>query len=238
MILRNLDLLNEDPFAFLLLLGAVGTLLVFGIAVHEFAHAYMADSLGDFTPRRFGRVTLNPLAHLDPMGTILIAAIGFGWGKPTPVNPNNTSNPQAALWMTALAGPLSNFIVAALAGLPIRLGVVEWAPPSFSYITSGWGFAEYGGYFCSTVVLISVILGVFNLIPIAPLDGFKVVQGLLPRDLSIQFSQLEQYGPILLIVLIALPFLTGGEFGILFQIMQPPIEFLIEIFTGINTSPY
>ncbi|HUF52736.1 MAG TPA: site-2 protease family protein [Dehalococcoidia bacterium] len=234
----NLDLLEEDPFAFFILFSALGTALLLGIAFHEFSHAFIADSLGDRLPRSRGRVTLNPLAHLDPLGTLLIATVGFGWGKPVPINPNATANPQASLWMTAAAGPISNFIVAALAGIPIRAGLVEWSSPFFTPFTNNWGTAEYAGYYLSTLVLISVILGIFNLIPIAPLDGFKVVQGLLPRDLSIQFSQLERFGPIILIVLIALPFLTGGEVGLLFDIMAPFIETLVNVFTGIDRELY
>src|SRR3990172_10173777 len=95
------DLLREDALAFLVFFGAVATALLVGISFHEFSHALVADTLGDPTPRRAGRVSLNPLAHLDPAGTILLFLVGFGWGKPVPVNPNATRNPKASLALTA-----------------------------------------------------------------------------------------------------------------------------------------
>jgi Zn-dependent protease len=230
----NLDLLANDPVAFLVLFSAIGSAVLLGLVLHEFSHALVADQLGDHLPRARGRLTLNPLKHLDPFGTILIALVGFGWAKPVPVNPNATRNPKATLAITAAAGPLSNFMVAALAGIPLRSGAVEWSSPFFTPFTSTWGFEEYAGYYLSTIVLISVILGIFNLIPIAPLDGFKVAVGILPRDLSRPFARLEPYGPIILIALIALPFLTGGRVGLLFDIMHPAIEALTRLFAGVD----
>ena len=239
MIFVFFDLLDVDVFAALVLSGALVSALIAGLSFHEFSHAFVADTLGDGLPRRMGRVTLNPLAHLDPAGTILLLIVGFGWGKPVPVNPNATANPKASLAITAGAGPLSNFVVAAIAGLPLKLDIVPWLPPfNVSVINSlvrgGWETDQYIGLYLSSIVLISIILGVFNLIPIAPLDGFKVAVGLLPRDLSRGLAQLEQYGPIILIALIALPFLTGGEFGILFEVMSPAIEALAKLFAGIE----
>jgi len=233
------DLLDVDVFAAFVLIGALASALIAGLSFHEFSHAFVADTLGDGLPRRMGRVTLNPLAHLDPAGTILLLIVGFGWGKPVPVNPNATKNPKASLAITAGAGPLSNFIVAAIAGLPLKLDIVPWLPPFNvgvinSLIRGGWETDQYIGLYLSSIVLISIILGVFNLIPIAPLDGFKVAVGLLPRGLSRSFAQLEQYGPIILIALIALPFLTGGRFGILFEAMSPAIQLLAKLFAGIE----
>lgn len=243
MIFVFFDLLDVDAFAALVLFGALASALIAGIAFHEFSHAYIADTLGDMLPRRLGRLTLNPLAHLDPAGTILLLIVGFGWGKPVPVNPNATANPKAAIGLTAAAGPISNFIVAAVAGLPLKLDIVPWLQPFSgrvvnSLIAGGWGAEEYIGLYLSSIVLISIILGVFNLIPLAPLDGSKVAVGFLPRDLSRLFAQLEPYGPIVLIVLIALPILTGGEFGILFEVMSPIIEFLANLFAGIEGDPF
>ena len=234
----SLDLLADDPLAFFILFGAIGTALLVGISFHEFSHAAAADALGDHLPRRMGRLTLNPLAHLDPGGTVLMFLVGFGWGKPVPVNPNATANPKAALAITASAGPISNFLIAAVAGLPIRLGAVDWFSPFYVYNTAQWGAGEYVGYYLSTLVLVSLILGVFNLIPIAPLDGFKVAVGILPRDLSRSFARLEQYGPLILIALIVLPLVTGGHVGILFEIMQPVIEFFARLFAGVSGNVY
>jgi Zn-dependent protease len=234
-----LDLLDIDAFASLVFIGAIITALVAGISFHEFSHAYVADRLGDDLPRRRGRVTLNPLAHLDPAGTILMVLIGFGWGKPVPVNPYATANPKAALGTTAAAGPLSNMVIAAIAGLPIKLGAVPWISPfnlnQFGELAvRGWTFEEYAGLYLTSLVLFSLILGVFNLIPIAPLDGFKVAVGMLPNELSRAVAQLEPYGPIILIILIALPIVTGGEVGILFEVMEPIIRFLANLFAGVE----
>ncbi len=231
------NLYDIDPFAGLVLVTAIITALLVGISFHEFSHAFVADTLGDGLPRRLGRVTLNPIAHLDPMGTILMLAVGFGWGKPVPVNPNATRNPKASLGLTAVAGPGSNFVVAAVAGLPIKLGVVPWSSPfnelnALFLASDGWALEDYFSVYLSAIVLFSLILGVFNLIPIAPLDGFKVAVGFLPRDLSNSFARLEQYGPLILITMFVLPFFTG--YFILFEIMEPVIKVLARLFAGVD----
>ena len=234
----NLELLADDPVAFFVLFSALGTAILLGLVLHEASHAFAADRLGDHLPRARGRLTLNPLAHLDRAGTLLIALVGFGWAKPVPVNPNATKNPKAALAITAVAGPATNFLIAAVASLPFRLGSLEWFSLYHAQNTSGWGIDEYAGYYMSTIVLISVILGIFNLIPIAPLDGFKVAIGILPRELSRSFARLERLGPVLLISLIALPFLTGGRVSLLADVMRPVIETLTEFFTGVDGRLY
>lgn len=235
MIFIFFEFLDIDFFAALIFFTAAVTALVLGISFHEFSHAYIADTLGDGLPRRMGRVTLDPLAHLEPMGTILMLMVGIGWGRPVPVNPYATRNPKAALGLTAAAGPLSNFVVAAIAGLPIRLDLVPWSSPFDEFNArilafNGWQFDEYASVYLSAVVLFSLLLGVFNLIPIAPLDGFKVAVGFLPGELSESFARLEPYGPVLLIILILLPFFTGTF--LLWEIMQPFVEFLGELFAG------
>jgi Zn-dependent protease len=237
------DLLDVDAFAAVVLFGAILTALVAGISFHEFSHAYVADTMGDRLPRSRGRVTLNPLAHLDPAGTVLLFIVGFGWGKPVPVNPYATRNPKASLAIVAGAGPISNFLVAALAGVPLKAGLVPWQPPFSnrvinSLIHGGWDADQYLGLYLSAVVLISVILGVFNLIPLAPLDGFRVAVGLLPDNLSRSFASLERWGPAILIALIALPFLTGGQFGLLFEVMSPAINGLARLFAGIEGDAF
>ena len=125
-----------------------------------------------------------------------------------------------------------------MASIPFRLGTLEWFSLYQSQNTSSWGADEYAGYYMSTIVLISIILGVFNLIPVAPLDGFKVAVGILPRDLSRSFARLERLGPVLLISLIALPFITGGRISLLGDVMRPVIETLTEFFTGIDGRLY
>lgn len=232
-----LQYVGDDPIAAIIFFAAIGAALLCGITFHEFSHAFVADQLGDRLPRSRGRVTLNPLAHLDPAGTLLMVLIGFGWGNPVPINPNATRNPKLSLTLTAAAGPLSNFVVAAIAGLPLRLGYGKWISPFNSrtidaLLARDFSTDEYVSLFLSSIVLFSLILGVFNLLPIAPLDGFKVALGLLPRDLSAAFARTERYGMVILLVLVFSSFLTGGEFSILFEIMQPPVKFLARLLAG------
>jgi Zn-dependent protease len=241
---RYLDRLDNDPLAALIFFGALVTALLVGISFHEFSHAYVADSMGDRLPRSRGRVTLNPLAHLDPVGTIFLFLVGFGWGKPVPVNPNVSNNPKAMMAIVAGAGPVSNFLVAALAGLPLQLGLVPWLSP-FNFIVLdrfifvGFGFDEYLGLYLSAIVLISIILGVFNLLPIFPLDGHRVIPAFLTDEAAHSYMQFQsRYGFIILIALIAMPFLTGGQFGVLFEVMSPIINVLARLFAGIDEDVF
>ncbi len=244
MIFVYFDLLDINAFAAFVLFGALVTALIVGISFHEFSHAYVADSMGDRLPRSLGRVTLNPLAHLDPVGTILLFLVGFGWGKPVPVNPNVARNPKAAMALIAGAGPLSNFLVAAVAGLPLQAGWVPWHSPFSghvinSLILGGWGTEEYLGLYLSAIVLISIILGVFNLLPIFPLDGHRLIPPFLNDEAARSYMHFQtRYGFIILIVLIALPFLTGGQFGILFEVMGPIINVLARLFAGIDQDVF
>jgi Zn-dependent protease len=244
MIFVYFDLLDIDAFAAVVLFGAVASALIAGISFHEFSHAFVADYLGDSTPRRMGRVTINPMAHLDPAGTFLLLFAGFGWGKPVPVNPNVARNPRAAMAVIAGAGPVSNFIVAAVAGLPLQLGIVPWLPPFNvsvidSLIFGGWTVEDYVGLYLSAIVLISIILGVFNLLPIFPLDGHRVIPAFLDDASARSYMRFQaRYGFLILIVLIALPFLTGGEFGILFEVMRPVINALARVFAGIDQDAF
>lgn len=233
-----LSRVSDDPFAAIIFAASIAVALVAGISFHEFSHAFTADSLGDRLPRSQGRVTLNPLAHLDPTGTILMVMIGIGWGKPVQFNPDATRNPKASIGLVSAAGPLSNFVVAALFGLPIKLDMVPWISPfnsrAFSVLASrGFTTDEYAGLFLSSIVLFSIILGVFNLLPIAPLDGFKVVLGLLPTDLAREFAKLEPYGIMILLIGFLMPFLSGGQFG-LFSVLQPVIRLLANLFAGVD----
>lgn len=239
MILRYLSVAGEEPAAFLILIGAFTFAILVGLTIHEFSHALAADRLGDGTPRAMGRLTLNPRAHLDTAGALMILVAGFGWARPTPVNPFNTRNPRQAMTLIAGAGPLSNLVIAGLAGLPIKIGLVQGSHPFIApsladdlarFATSSTG--NLIGLFLGTVVVINVLLAVFNLLPLAPLDGFQVALGLLPPDLARPLARLEAWGPGLLILLILMPFLTGGEFSPLFTVMGPLIDFFLDLFVG------
>ncbi len=236
MFVYYLDLLDVDFRLFAVFFGSVVAALLAGIAFHEFSHALMAHSLGDPTARRLGRLSLNPLAHLDPVGTFLLFVGGFGWGKPVPVDAHRLRHgPQAGMAMVAAAGPLSNLVVAGLAAFPINAGLLPWRTP-FVVPTSvsSWSADEYLGLFLGSLVIFNVVLAVFNFIPIAPLDGFKVAVGVLPRELAVAAARLEPYGPGLLLILVALPFLTSGSFSILHQVMSPAVTGLTRILTGVD----
>jgi len=234
LLLTYTELLQESALLFLTFAGSVITALIAGIAFHEFSHAFTADRLVDKTARLLGRVSLNPLRHLDPAGTAFLVIGGFGWGKPVPVNPSRLRNgPQTGRAMVAAAGPLANLLLASLAAAPLQLGLVEWRSPFLvPRSVSGWGLDEYAGLYLSAVIIFNVVLAVFNLLPLAPLDGFSVAVGLLPRDLSRTVAQLEQYGPGILMILIVMPFVTQGKVSLLHSIMSPVINGLTTLIAG------
>jgi Zn-dependent protease len=163
--------------------------LLIAFTVHELAHALTADYLGDPTPRRMGRITLNPLKHLDPIGTLLLIIAGFGWAKPVLVNPMNMrGNPRTSMAIVAAAGPLSNLIMAAIAAVFFRLGLVE--------LTATGGLSA--SFIMSEFIWINLILAFFNLIPIPPLDGSKILFAILPGELVYRLRPLEQFGFLIL----------------------------------------
>ena len=226
------DLLSIDFLLFLSFAGAVTVALLLGIAFHEFCHALSASVLGDQTARNLGRLSLNPMRHLDPFGTLLLFLAGFGWGKPVPVNPYALRNgPRTGMAIVAAAGPLANLLIAALLALPIRLGWTPWHNPFLVGGTVGWTMTDYVGLFLSAGVLLNCILAVFNLIPLAPLDGFKVALGLLPVDLARPLAQLERYGILILMAL----FFLGPAVGLNFfgAVVRPAVEAIAGGLTGL-----
>ena len=206
MIFQLIDVLRDNPTAFFAYLAAIAIALVTGIAFHEFSHAWVANELGDSTAKRQGRLTLNPLAHLDPVGTAFLFIVGVGWGRPTPVNPHRLRvGAKRGNMLVALAGPLSNFAFALVASIPLILGWVE--PVSFDNIARASG-SQVLGTFLLLIGFLNVILGIFNLIPIHPLDGFKVLLGILPDGLSQPLASLSRWGPALLIGIILIGFVA------------------------------
>ena len=239
MLLRYLFVIGQAPGAVFILIAAFAVSMLVGLAFHEFSHAYVATRLGDPTPKRFGRLTLDPRAHLDPVGSLLILFAGFGWAKPTPVNVNNTTNPRRSMVLIAAAGPLSNLAIAALAGIPIRFGLVPFYHPFIHPALARaaaevWteSFVSLLGLFLGTIVLLNVMLAVFNLLPIAPLDGFRVVAGLLPPHLGREFSRLEAWGHGILLLLFMFPFFSGGMISPLSIVMGPLIQFFLVLLAG------
>lgn len=183
--------LFSDPVTFLL----VAVSILAAITVHEFSHAFAADRLGDPTPRSQGRLSLNPIRHLDPIGTLALFLVGFGWGKPVQFDPYNLGNAKRDVALISFAGPASNFIFAILVAILFRVVLfVDFVPV---------GLVEPILTIAPWIIYFNVILGVFNLLPIHPLDGGKVLVGLLPDGIAEDWDRiLNQYGVIILLVLI------------------------------------
>ena len=171
-----LDLLSSNPLYFVLILIC----LILSLSIHEFFHAYVAFKLGDITPKLQGRVTLNPLAHIDIYGLILLIVAGFGWGKPVEYDVYNLKNPKRDVLLISFSGPFSNLILAIVFMVLVRF----LGPNPFFY----------------QMITLNLVLGVFNLLPIYPLDGFNVVTGLLPYSLAYRWKELDKYGFYILIV--------------------------------------
>lgn len=207
MLLYNARDLFDNPPALFAYLGAFIVAIVTGIAFHEFSHAWAANELGDDTAKRQGRLTLNPAAHIEPLGALLLLLVGFGWGRPTPVDPNRLrTGPKLGNMLVALAGPISNFVFATIAALPLKLGWID-SIATLNGIRDASG-EQIVGLFLFFVVFYNVILGIFNLIPIPPLDGFKVAVGILPGEASRQLQRLDQYGMGILLAVFAIGFVA------------------------------
>jgi Zn-dependent protease len=192
-------MLNLSPSAIISRL----LILLIALPIHEFAHAWTADHFGDDTPRLSGRLTLNPLAHLDVLGSVMIFFAGFGWAKPVPVNPYAVRRrTPAGLMLVSIAGPFSNLLLAILAAVPFRMGLLD------ARAVTG-GLVPSLSQILLQFIYINLILLLFNLIPLAPLDGEKVAEYLLPRSGQEFLERIRPYGPAILLLLIVL----GGVGG-------------------------
>jgi Zn-dependent protease len=209
-------LLSPDIFTYLIT-------LVVAITFHEFAHAKVADMFGDDTPRMNGRVTLNPLAHLDPIGSLMIIFARFGWGKPVPVNPYllNRKSP-AALMLVSLAGPMSNFFLALLAAVPLRLGLASFIPPQ-TWLPSSYSFL-------TDFIFINLFLMLFNLVPLAPLDGDKIASFFFPPSVGRFLDNIRPYGPMILILILFVAPSLGFDF--IGTFVYPPVATLFYLLLG------
>lgn len=215
-----IDVLGNNPLGFLYWLIA----LVVAITIHEFSHAYWADRLGDPTPRLQGRLTLNPLAHLDLLGTLMLLIVRFGWGKPVVFDPFNLRHPRRDAAIISLAGPASNLILATVCSILLHILFSARLPLLSNSLINVLVYFLIG--LLKPVIVLNVVLAVFNLIPIHPLDGFKIVGGILPADKAREWYQLEPYGLIFLLFLI-FPFFGGVS--PISQLISPIINFLLSI---------
>ena len=169
-------------------------IILMTIAIHEFSHAKVADMLGDSTPRLSGRLSLNPLHHIDPIGLLMLVIVRFGWAKPVPINPYNFENPKSGMAMVGIAGPISNLLIAWIGAIFLR-NLPLSAEGSAGILAAGLAY----------VVWINVALALFNLIPIPPLDGSRVLHALLPPEQASVLDQIEPYGFFILIGLLFFP---------------------------------
>ena len=196
-------------------------ILIFSLCFHEFSHGYMAFKLGDHTAARNGRLTLNPMAHLDPIGSLMILFVGFGWAKPVPVNPVNFSNPRVDMMKVAFAGPASNLLLAFTGGLMMRLVNIVGLLQSEMFIQTLYFF-----------ILINISLAVFNMIPVAPLDGSQIFGNMISKNNPELAWKLQMYGPKILMGIILIGMVT--PFSVLGFLMMPFVKIFMYLFTGIS----
>ena len=198
---------NFDPILYLSRI----IILILAISVHEFAHALAADWLGDPTPRSQGRLTLDPRKHLDAFGSIMFLIAGFGWGKPVYTDPRNfKGDPRTGMAVVAAAGPASNLLLAYIGSILYRLGLVQ---------------TEISYYFLFLFVSLNILLMLFNLLPISPLDGYQVTVGLLPSEIATVIARYQGQGPIILMLLIV----AGSifNFNLLGLLLGPPYQLIL-----------
>ena len=212
--------------AIFMLIVMAGVPLIFAITMHEAAHGFVAKLRGDNTAQALGRVSLNPVVHIDFIGTILIPAIlllssiatgffvVFGWAKPVPINPNNFKNTRVDTALVALAGPMANLIMALIWAIIVKFS------SQYPYVG---GMASYG-------IVVNIVLMVLNLLPIPPLDGSKVVSAFLSQNMANKYNNIQRYGFLILLVLIIIPF--NGT-SLLSFIMNPFISFIMKIINNV-----
>ena len=189
--------------------------LLFALVFHEFAHGWVANKLGDPTAKDAGRLTLNPMAHLDMFGSLMILFVGFGWAKPVPVDSRYLANPRIDMMKIAFAGPAANLLLAFIAGLLIRI-------------------TGYLGSFTTMLIMftqINIMLAVFNMIPISPLDGSQIFSGMMIRKNPDLVMKLQMYGPQILMGLILFGMFTS--FSPIWMIISPFVNFFMLLFAGI-----
>lgn len=197
--------------------------ILYALTIHEYFHGWTANRLGDPTARLQGRLTLNPLAHIDIAGALCFIFAHFGWGKPVPVNPYNFKNPKRDNMIVSFAGPASNFISAFLFGILFQiLRNAHFIPLNlssllFNLLLSG--------------IIMNLSLAFFNMVPLFPLDGSHILEGLLPYPMAMKYKEIERYSPFILLGLIVMGNFAG--FSLLSNLLGPPIHYFLKLFTGL-----
>ena len=195
--------------------------ILLAITFHEYAHGWMALKFGDPTAKMLGRLSLNPLVHLDPIGTLMLFIVHFGWAKPVPVDPRYFSDPKRQMIWVALAGPIANMILAFISGILI-----------IGFSSSNLMFNSQTAFFANMLVYslqINLALAIFNMLPIPPLDGSKILRGLLPYRYEYISNTLEQFGPWILFSLILIGMMSG--FSLFWFFISPFVRFFSSLFT-------
>ena len=200
-------------------------MVIFAITIHEFSHALAAYSLGDDTAKRMGRLSLNPIKHLDILGAIMLLIARVGWAKPVPINPYNFRNMKIDTALTAAAGPASNFVMAIFAAMLYRMNI-----SLFSNLTTTSFFVAISMFALKFAVIINIALGLFNLIPIPPLDGSKIIGGFMPDDMYFRWATFERTGAYLLMLIFAISFIF--KIPLIHTIIYPPLNFFTELLIG------
>jgi len=193
--------------------------VLLALTIHEYAHGLVADRLGDPTPRAAGRLTLNPLRHLDPLGTLMLLVAHIGWARPVPVDARNFDHPRTGMMWVSLAGPLANMAVALGFGLMLRMVPPETLIASWPLGSGLLSFLLWG-------LFINLVLAAFNLLPVPPLDGSKVLQGLLPSRIADLYGSAGRAGPLLLLLVV----LAGRS--LLWRVLTPFIRYFGDLFAG------
>lgn len=196
--------------------------LIIAFSVHEFAHAFVAYKFGDPTAQRQGRLTLNPSVHLDPVGTLFLLLFGFGWARPVPVNRYNFKNPRLASVLTSVAGPLSNLLLAFIGGLILFILASVGNGPILDFFVSLFFWFIY----------LNVLLFVFNLIPIPPLDGYRIVTEFLSNETRAKLSQYEVYGVLIFLVLVLVKPLFNVTIGPILGLVPQITEWIFQFYGG------
>ena len=221
-------LFNLTPSMFI----SYAFVLLTAFAVHEFAHAFAANFFGDMTPKLNGRLTLNPFAHLDIMGSLMLLVAGFGWAKPVPVNiyALEKRSRMAPLWV-ALAGPLSNLLMALIFSIPFQVGLVNSSQAYLDMFTASNHILPTIPQLLLVFISTNILLMLFNLIPLSPLDGEKVLYYLLPANGQRVMDNIRPYGPMVLMMLVFAGFFLPGV-NLFSRIIGPAQDFLTNLLLG------